>query len=169
MFWFDWMTLAIILGVAILQVISGSKTGGFGQPLFQALLICLAAMTAANLAGPLALSVHMQKSVVMLGLFVVLGVGAFFLGRLLHSVTGWSFGAFDGFMNFIFGAITGWAIAYMALRIIIESQGTGGPVAQSLAQAPVASEVYWFTTWGRIMALLFDAKTSDRRMWNINE
>ena len=33
--WFDWMTLAIILAIAILQAIRANKVGGMGLPLFE--------------------------------------------------------------------------------------------------------------------------------------
>jgi hypothetical protein len=169
MFWFDWLTLGIILAVAVIMAAGAGRAGGFGQALFQALLLCLAATSSVNLYEPLALALHVQRSVALIGLFVVLGTAAWFLGRLLHSLTGWSFGSFDAPLGFLFGVIAGWAIAHMVLRMIIESQGYAGPVAQNLSKAPVAAEVYWFRTWNKLMELLFNARSGSREMWDVDK
>ena len=35
MHWYDWMTLVIVVGGAIIQTVRGNKAGGMGLPLFE--------------------------------------------------------------------------------------------------------------------------------------
>ena len=167
--WFDWMTLAILLAFGLLQAIRSSKAGGMGLALFEAVGIVAAAFAAVHLAGPLAESMHMQKSTVMIGMFFLLCVGAFFLGRWLFSITGWSFQTLDGPLGFIFGVVTGWAVAHMVLRVIIESQGWAGPVASQMQGSIFAREIMEFRGWHWLMRVLFRAKSGGRSMWNVDE
>jgi len=158
--WFDWMSLAVVVGVAIVQTIRGTKAGGMGLPMFEAAGLVLAAVVATNLSGGVGQALHMQKSVVMIVLFLVLGVGAFVLGRWLFSVTDLSFESLDGLFSFLFGVAAGWTIAHMLLRIIVESQGVTGPVGSAMANAPVAREIFEFRAWNWLVRLLFRAKLS---------
>lgn len=156
--WFDWMTLAIVLGVAVVQTIRGSKVDGMGLPLFDAAGLVIAAVAATKLSGGVAQALHLEKTLVMLVLFVLLGVGAFVAGRWLFTVTEWSFGTMDGFFSFVFGVVAGWTIAHMVLRIIIESQGVTGPVGSAIGSAIVAREVFEFRGWNWLMQLFFKAR-----------
>jgi hypothetical protein len=160
MHWFDWMTLAIVVGVAIIQTIRGSKAGGMGLPAFEAFGLIVAAVVSAKLSAPLAGMMHMNVSTLMIVLFLAFGILAFMAGRWLFSLTGWSFQSMDGFFSFMFGLAAGWTIAYMVLRIIIDSQGTGSEVMAAIrnANAPVAREVFTFRTWNALLGLLFKAK-----------
>lgn len=170
MFWFDWMTLGIILVFAILQAVHASRAGGFGVTLFQGLLVCLAVAAAVNLAPLVAPLLKLERGIVLTGLFVLLGVAAWLVGRMLFSFTGWSLGGFDVPLGFLFGAVAGWAVAHLVLRILIEFQGPGGPVGRNLAQAPVAAEIYWFGTWNRVLDLLFRTREGGgREMWNVDQ
>jgi len=155
MLWIDWMTLAIVLGVAITQTVRGVKAGGMGLPMFEAAGFVVAAVAATNLSGGIAQALHMQKAVVMLVMFVLLGVGALFLGRWLYTVTDLSFQSLDGFFSFVFGVVVGWIFAHMVLRIIMGFQGTGGSVAAVINTAPVAREIFQFRGWNWLMRLLF--------------
>lgn len=158
MHWYDWMTLAIVVVGTIVQTVRGSKSGGMGLPMFEGLGLVVAAVATAMLSGPLAEAVRMQKSVVMIVMFLVLGVLAFICGRWLFSLTGLSFQSLDGFFNVVFGLVGAWAIAHMVLRIVIESQGHNGEVMSQMANSPVAREVFTFRTWNALMRLLFRAK-----------
>jgi len=155
---YDWMSLGIVVGVAIIQTVRGVKAGGLGLPMFEAAGLIVAAVGATKLAGPLGASLHVRAGTVMIVLFLVFGVLAFVLGRWLFSVTGTSFQSLDGFFSFVFGLVAGWTVAYMVLRIIIESQGANGALASVAATSPVVREVYLFHTWNKIMAVLFRAK-----------
>ncbi|MFO7676281.1 MAG: hypothetical protein R6X12_08210 [bacterium] len=169
MLWFDWMTLGIILAVAVLQAVGAAKVDGFSLALFQALFVSLAAVAAVALYRPLALALNLERWVALAGLFIVLGIAALLLGRLAYSFTGWSFGTFDAPLGFIFGLVTGWAVAHVVLRVIVEKQGYSGPVAQNLARAPVAAEVYWFRTWNKLASVLFKARFGGREMWDVDK
>jgi hypothetical protein len=158
MFWFDWMTLGIVLAVAINQTVRGVKAGGMGLPLFEACGLVVAAVASTNLSGGISQAVHMQKSVIMIVLFLLLSIGAFVGARWLFTVTEWSFESLDGFLSFVFGLVAGWTIAHMVLRIIIEFQGSASPVAAMMPDAQVAREVFQFRGWNWLMRLLFRAR-----------
>ena len=159
MYWFDWMVLAIVLVIAVLQTIRALKVGGMGQAVFDGALLVVAAVGATQFAKPVALMVGIEKWIVMLVLFVVLGVGAFILGRFLFNVTQWSFQSLDGVFAFIGGAVCGWTIAHMVLRIIIEAQGGAtGEVGATIENALIAREIYQFRGWNWLVGLLFKAK-----------
>jgi len=158
MFWFDWMSLAILVGGAVIQTVRGIKAGGMGLPMFESLCLVIVTVGATNLSGGIAAALHVQKATVMAVMFIVLGIGAFLLGRWLYAITDLSFQSMDGFFSFLFGLVTSYAIAHMVLRIIIESQGVTGPVGSALPNAPVAREVFEFRWWNWIVGLLFKAK-----------
>jgi hypothetical protein len=166
--WTDWMTLAIVVIVAVVEILRGSRAGGMGLALFDSGGIALAAVAATNLSGPVARLLSLQKSLVMLGVFVLLVVGALILGRWLFSVTGWSFQSLDWLLSFLFGLASGWAVAHMVLRILLESQGYTGPVGSLMASAPVAREVFEFHGWNWLVNLLFKARLGERTPWNVS-
>jgi len=156
--WYDWMSLVIVLGVAIIQTIRGQKAGGMGLPLFEGLGLVVAAALATTLANGVSQAVSISKPVVLMVLFLLFGVLAFVFGRWLFSLTNWSFQSMDGFFSFVFGVVAGWAIAHMVLRIIIESQGANGAVATTIPNAPIGREIFSFRTWNALLRLLFKAK-----------
>ena len=158
MLWFDWMTLAIVLGVAIFQTVRGKRSEGFGQPLFDALCLVVAALAAMFTSGPIAEMTGMKHWVVMLIIFVVLGIGAFIAGRFLFSVAEWSSESMDGILSFVFGLVCGWVIAHMVLRMIILSQGEIGPVSEAMPNTIIAREVYQFRLWNALMKVLFNGE-----------
>lgn len=158
MLWFDWMALAIVLGVAIIQTIRTGKAGGMGLTLFEAGGLVVAGVIANRVAGFFAQVVGIQPQVMMIVLFALFAVMAFIIARWLFGLTGWSFESLDGLLGFLWGLVAGWVIAHMVLRIIIMSQGEHGAVAEAMANAPIAREVYHFKAWNALMQLLFKAK-----------
>ena len=158
MHWYDWMTLAIVVVVAVLQTIRGTKAGGMGLPLFEAAGVVVAAVASTAFTPALAGMIHVREIIVMLVLFAVLVVLAFIIGRWLFTLTSLSFESMDGLFSFIFGIVMGWAIAHMVLRIVMVSQGSNGELATGMATSPVAREVFSFRTWNALMRLLFKAK-----------
>lgn len=158
MLWFDWMTVAIALAVAILETIRGVRSEGMGLPLFDAAGLVVAALAATNLSDGVGQALHLQRSLVMTVLFVVLGIGAFIVGRWLFSVTDLSSQSLNGILSFVFGLVAGWVIAHMVLRIIIASQGATGPVGSMMENAPVAREVFNFRLWNKAIQFLFKVR-----------
>jgi uncharacterized membrane protein required for colicin V production len=159
MLWFDWMTLGVVVGVTIAQIVRGTKAGGMGLPMFEAAGLVLAAVVATKLTPPLAQALNLGTPILMLVIFAVLTIGAFILGRVLYNVTQWNFGALDGFLSFLFGLVAAWTIAHMVLRIIMEFQGgMGGEVGSAMDNAPIAREVFQFRGWNWLMQLLFRVK-----------
>jgi hypothetical protein len=158
MHWYDWMTLVIVVGGAIIQTVRGSKAGGMGLPLFEAGGVVVAAVGATAFTHGLAGRIHVSESVVMLVLFLVFSLVAFAIARWLFTLTALSFESFDGILSLAFGLVLAWTVAHMVLRIVILSQGSNGEVASQLANSPVAREVYEFRTWNALMKLLFKAK-----------
>ncbi len=158
MMWYDWMSLAVVLGVAIIQTVRTSKAGGMGLTLFEAGGLIVAATSANSLAGSLAQTIGIQPAVMLVILFIFFSVIAFIFARWLFGLTGWSFESLDSFFGFIWGVVAGWVIAHMLLRIVILSQGPNGAVAETIVNAPIAREVYYFKTWNSILNLLFKAK-----------
>jgi hypothetical protein len=158
MHWCDWMTLAIVVVVTIVQTIRGSKAGGMGLTLFEAFGVVVSAVGATAFTHSLAGMIHVSESVVLLALFVVFSGISFIIARWLFTLTGLSFESFDGLLSFAFGLVLAWTVAHMVLRIVIMSQGGNGEVATQMASSPVAREVYQFRTWNALMRLLFKAK-----------
>jgi len=158
MHWYDWMTLAIVVVVAVLQTIRGTKAGGMGLPLFEAAGVVVAAVASTAFTPALAGMIHVREIIVMLVLFAVLVALAFIIGRWLFTLTSLSFESMDGLFSFMFGIVMGWAIAHMVLRIVMVSQGSNGELATGMAASPVAREVFSFRTWNALMRLLFKAK-----------
>ncbi len=158
MFWYDWMCLGIVLGMAIIQTIRTSNAGGMGLTLFELAGLIVAAVGATNLSPGLAQVIGVQPLVVMVVLFVVLAIMAFVLARWLFGLTGWSFESLDGFFGFVWGFGAGWVIAHMVMRVLITSQGPEGVIATNIANAPIAREVFNFKTWNALMNLLFKAR-----------
>jgi len=154
------MALAIVLGTAITQAVRAVKAGGMGLPLFEGLGLIVAAVGSINLSGPVASTLHMQKSTVLIVIFLILGIGAFIAGRWLFTITSWSFESFDGLLGFLFGVAGGWAVANVVLRVIMESQGVSGPVATMMGNSLIAREIYEFRAWNWLVRLLFRARLS---------
>ena len=61
MLWFDWMTLGIVVGVTIVQIVRGTKAGGMGLPLFEGAGLVLAAVIATRLTSPLAQALNIGE------------------------------------------------------------------------------------------------------------
>jgi hypothetical protein len=158
MHWYDWMTLAIVVGGTIIQTVRGSKAGGMGLPLFEAGGVVVAAVGATAFTHGLAGLIHVSESVVLLALFLAFSVLAFIVARWLFTLTALSFQSLDGFFSFLFGLVLAWTVAHMVLRIIIMSQGGNGEIAAQMANSPVAREVYEFRTWNALVRLLFKAR-----------
>ncbi len=159
MLWFDWMTLGIVVGVTILQIVRGTKAGGMGLPLFEAAGLVLAAVVATKLTPPLAQALNLGTPILMLVIFASLGIGAFILGRVLYNVTQWNFQSLDGFLSFVFGLVAAWTIAHMVLRLVMEFQGgPGGEVGSAVDNAVIAREVFQFRGWNWLIQLLFRVK-----------
>jgi hypothetical protein len=158
MHWYDWMTLAIVVVVTIIQTVRGSKAGGMGLPLFEAFGVVAAAVGSTAFTPGLAGMIHVSESVVLLVLFLVFSFVAFVVARWLFTLTGMSFESLDGLFSFLFGLVLAWTVAHMVLRVVIMSQGGNGELATQVANAPVAREVYQFRTWNALMGLLFKAK-----------
>jgi hypothetical protein len=158
MHWYDWMTLAILVVVTIIQTVRGSRAGGMGLPLFEAFGVVVAAVGATAFTHRLAVMIHVSESVVLLVLFLVFSFVAFVVARWLFTLTALSFESLDGLFSFLFGLVLAWTVAHMVLRVVIMSQGGNGELATQMANAPVAREVYQFRTWNALMGLLFKAK-----------
>ncbi len=159
MYWFDWMALAIVVVVTVVQTIRAMKAGGMGQALFDGAGLVIAAVATNTFTKPLALATGLENWIVMLVLFVLLGAGAIILGRYLFNLTQWSFQSLDGLFSAIGGIVAGWTIAHMVLRIVIASQGgMGGEVGALIGNAIIAREVFYFKTWNALLNLLFKAK-----------
>jgi hypothetical protein len=158
MHWYDWMTIAIVVVVTIVQTVRGSRAGGMGLPLFEAFGVVVSAVGATAFTHGLAGMIHVSESVVLLALFVVFSGISFIIARWLFTLTGLSFESFDGLLSLVFGLVLAWTVAHMVLRIIIMSQGGNGEVATQMVNSPVAREVYQFRTWNALMRLLFKAK-----------
>ena len=158
MHWYDWMTLAIVVGGTIVQTVRGSKAGGMGLPLFEALGVVVSAVGATAFTHGLASMIHVSESVVLLVLFVVFSGVSFIIARWLFTLTALSFQSLDGLFSFIFGLVLAWTVAHMVLRIVMMSQGGNGELATQMVNSPVAREVYQFRTWNALLRLLFKAK-----------
>lgn len=158
MWWFDWMCLGIVLGMAVIQTLRTLKAGGMGLTLFEFGGLIVAAVGAVQLSGGLAEVLKIQAGVATLVLFIFFAVFAFIIGRWLFGLTGWSFESLDGFFGFIWGLGAGWVIAHIVLRLLIEFQGQNGMVGTNIVNAPIAREVYYFRTWNALVGLLFRAK-----------
>ncbi|MBM3331839.1 hypothetical protein FJY68_08320 [candidate division WOR-3 bacterium] len=158
MHWYDWMTLVIVVGGTIVQTVRGSKAGGMGLPLFEALGVVVAAVGATAFTHSVADMIHVRENVVLLVLFLVFSFFGFVLARWLFTLTAMSFQSLDGFFSCIFGVVLAWTVAHMVLRVVIMSQGGNGEVAAQMVNSPVAREVFEFRTWNALMRLLFKAK-----------
>lgn len=158
MHWFDWMALGIVVVVAITEMVRANKSGGMGLALFDAAGVVVAAVAATKLSGGLAATLHMHVSTVTLVLFALLTVLGLIIAYWLFGLTGWTFQSMDGFLSLVFGVVTGWAVANMVLRIIMQSQGGTGEVASLIASSPIGREIFTFRTWNAIMKVLFRAK-----------
>jgi uncharacterized membrane protein required for colicin V production len=154
--WFDWMTLGIVFVVAVLETIRAKSSGGFGQALFDALGLVVAALGSTWLAGPVANLIGVERWIVTLVVFGVLGIGALILGRVMFGMAEWSSDSFDGGLSFFFGVVCGWIVANMVLRIIVQQQGGLGEVIEMMPNAPVAREVFQFRLWNILMKQLFN-------------
>ncbi|HTW90259.1 MAG TPA: hypothetical protein VMH22_00930 [bacterium] len=160
MHWYEWMTLAIIVTVTIIQTVRGIKAGGMGLPLFEAIGVVVAAVASTSFSPGLAGEIHVRESTVMLALFIALAVVAFMVARWLFTVTTFSSQSLDGFFSCMFGLVMAWTMAHMFLRIMISSQGLDGEIATNMATLSVVREVFEFRTWNALMRLLFRAKLS---------
>ena len=158
MHWYDWMTLVIVVGGTIIQTVRGSKAGGMGLPLFEAVGVVVAAVATTAFSSKLAEMTHVRESTVMIVLFLAFSALAFIVGRWLFTLTALSFQSLDGFFSLMFGLVLAWTVAHMVLRITIASQGLNGELATNMASSPVAREVFSFRTWNALMKLLFKAK-----------
>lgn len=158
MHWFDWMCLVVVLGGAIIQTIRTTKAGGMGLTLVEMLGLVASAVAATKFSPPLAQLLKVTPPVTLIVLFIGFAVLSFTFARWFFGLTGWSFESLDGFLGFIWGFVTGWVIAYMILRVMVESQGPNGAITSTLPTAPIAREVFYFKTWNAILHLLFKVR-----------
>jgi hypothetical protein len=157
--WYDWLTLAIMALVTIIQTVRGIRAGGFGLPLFEAAGIIVAAAAAPSFARGLAGALHSRESTAMFMLFIVFSFIAFVVARWLFALTGLTFHSLDGILSVFCGLVMAWAVAHMFLKIMVGSaEGESGEV---IANSPVAREVLQFRTWNALLRLLFKVKTGE--------
>ena len=154
--WYDQVVLVIMVIVTIAQTIRGVRAGGVGLPLFEAAGVVIAAAGATAMAHLLAGSIRAEEDVVLLVLFIVFSVLAFFVAHWFAALTALSFQSLDGIFSFLCGVVMAWAIANMFFRIMMAS--AGGEAAAAIANSPVAREVYQFQSWNELMRLLFNVK-----------
>jgi uncharacterized membrane protein required for colicin V production len=155
MSWYDWITLVIMAVVTIIQTVRGSRAG-MGLPLFEAAGVVVAAAAATAFAHGVAGPIHASDNTVMLALFILFSVLAFFVARWLFALAALSFQSLDGILSLFCGLVMAWAVAHMFLRIMIGS--AEGEAAEAIANSPVAREVYQFHTWNALIRLLFKVK-----------
>lgn len=153
--WFDWLSVAIVLVMAIIQTIRTSKAGSMSLTFFEMGGLIVAAFGANVFAGPLAQATGIQRVIVLIVLFLIFAMLGLVFAHWLFAITGWSFAPFDSFFGFIWGVAAGWVIAHMVLRIIIEYQGPKGAIASTIANAPIGKEIYYFKGWNAVMNFLF--------------
>jgi hypothetical protein len=158
MHWYDWMTLGIVVVLTIVQTVRGSRAGGMGLPLFEAVFVVVAAVGATAFTRGLAGAIHVSENVVLLVLFLAFAIIGFIVARWLFTLTALSFESLDGLFSFLAGLVLAWTVAHMVLRVVIMSQGANGDVATHIASSPVVREVYQFRTWNALIKLLFKAK-----------
>ncbi len=154
--WYDWITLAIMAIVTVVQTIRGIRAGGFGLPLFEAAGVVVAAAAATAFAHGLAGPINARDSTAMLALFIAFSFVAFIVARWLAASTALSFQQFDGILSVLCGLVMAWAVAHMFLRIMIGS--AEGESVEAIAKSPIAGEVFQFRTWNALMRLLFNVK-----------
>jgi hypothetical protein len=151
--WYDWITLVIMALVTVIQTVRGVRAGGMGLPLFEAAGVVLAAVAATAFAHTLAGPIQARDTTMMLVLFIVFSVVAFFVARWLFALTALSLQSLDGIFSVLCGLVMAWAVAHMFLRIMIGSEG--GETSAAIANSPIAREVFQFRTWNELMRLLF--------------
>jgi len=154
--WYDPVVLAKMVLVVAVQTVRGIKAGA-GLVMFEAAGVVVAAAAATASAHSFAAQIHAPESSMMLVLFIVFSVVAFFVARWLFALTALSFQWLDPVLSLFLGLVMAWAIAHMFFRIMIGSEG--GPAADEIAGSPVAREVFQFRTWNALMRLLFKART----------
>ncbi len=157
MHWYDWVGLATLVVVTVVQTVRGTKMG-IGLVLFEAAALIVAAVGATAIGGPLAELIHVQKAVAIIITFLLFGILGFIVAHWFYALLPWSSESLDGFLSLFCGLAAGWTIAHMVLRIIIESQGPNGEVASMVANSVIVRELYGFHTWNAILRLLFRAK-----------
>jgi uncharacterized membrane protein required for colicin V production len=155
--WYDYMTLAIIIVVTVVQSIRGVRAGGFGLPLFESAGVVVAAVLATAIGRELARQIHVNEGTVMFALFVVLSIAAFVVARYLFALTALTFQSLDGVLSVFCGVVMGWAVAHMFLRIMMGSEP--GQFADTIASSPVAREIFQFRTWNALMRVFFKAQS----------
>lgn len=154
--WYDWITLVIVALVTVIQTVRGVRAGGMGLPLFEAAGVVLAAVAATAFAHTLAGPIQARDTTMMLVLFIVFSVLAFFVARWLFALTALSLQPFDGILSVLCGLVMAWAVAHMFLRIMVGSAGSES--ADIIANSPIVREVYQFQSWKALMRLLFETK-----------
>jgi uncharacterized membrane protein (DUF485 family) len=150
------MTLAIMALVTVIQTVRGMRAGGMGLPFFEAAGVVVAAVAATSLSRGLAGSIHVRESTVMLALFIVFSVLAFFVAHWLAALASLSFQSLDGVLSLLCGLAMAWTVGHMFLRIMIGSADSDS--VEAIANSPVAREVLRFRTWHALLRLLFKAK-----------
>ena len=156
MSWYDWLTLVVMATVTIIQTVRGIRAGAMGLPLFEAAGVVVAAAAATSLAHTFAGPIQARDATVMLVLFIVFSVLAFFVAHWLFALTALSLQPFDGIFSVLCGLVMAWAVAHMFLRIMVGS--AEGESADLVANSPIAREVYQFQSWNALMRLLFKTK-----------
>jgi hypothetical protein len=157
--WYDWITLVIMALVTVIQTVRGVRAGGMGLPLFEAAGVVLAAVAATAFAHTLAGPIQARDTTMMLVLFIVFSVLAFFVARWLFELTALALQPYDGIFSVLCGLVMAWAVAHMFLRIMVGSAGSES--ADIIANSPIAREVYQFQSWKALMRLLFNKAGPD--------
>ena len=154
--WYDWVVLAIMAVVTVVQTMRGIRAGGFGLPLFETAGVVVAVAATTAFGRGLAEQIRVNQGTVMFALFVAFSLAAFFVARYLFALTQLTFQSLDGILSVLCGFVMAWAVAHMFLRIMIGSEG--GQTADMLVGSPIAREILQFRTWNALIRLLLNTQ-----------
>ena len=153
--WIDFIIIVIMLGITVVEM-----KRGFGKAVFDFAALLVAIRGAYMLQGPLSDVIKLtlrpatDKAILFAALFIVIGGGLMYLGRLLYSTTLISAEFFEPLLGGICGIGMGIILSHALMRIIALGSGSDAPIV--ISTSALGKEFLTFDSYHRLVEFLYN-------------
>lgn len=165
--WIDFLTIGIVVVVAVIFALRGREF--VSAALFDAGAIVLAAWTGHKAHPGAAELLNISPLLAYIIIFVVVGAVMIFVSAKLHQLTQWDFHPFNALVSFFLGIIAAWAIAYVVLEAMLVGTTPGSDTRYKISESPVAAEILTFRTLTGTKEFMDTVRFIQREPWEQRE
>lgn len=151
----DILLVVIVLGIMILET-----KRGFGKAVFDFIALLATVRVVPLIAPKLAESFHFlgepqaNEALCFAGVFVVVGVGLLFIGKLVYDATLITLDTFDPVLGGVMGIGVAAILGHMIARSLAIAASAGGVPPEALVNSNLGMEFYQFVTYHKVVMLL---------------